>query len=598
MRRFPSLLVLAATAVTFSACNEEVVQPRVDPPEASEARKPRSELRPDFVLTLLHNNDGESELLPDGAYGGIGRFARTVAELKAEAVSGCPGRPVKVPGQPAQPRPPCDVILLSSGDNILAGPQFSASLDKGIPFFDAIALDRIGYDALAIGNHELDFGPDVLADFIEGFQENPAPFLSANLDVSPEPRLAALEPEGRIASSTIVKVRSDRIGIIGATTPRLREISSPRNIVVLEDVAQAILSEVGTLRQKQVDKIILIAHLQSIEEDLALIPMLDEVDVVVAGGGDELLANPGDRLIPGDESEVGGPYPLIAQDMDGTDVPVITTSGQYRYVGRLRIVFNRAGEILSVQGGPVVVEGEADPEIVAEVEAPVAAAVADLQAEVIGSTEVVLDGRRSQVRTVETNEGNLIADALRWQADQLAAEFGVPSPDVALQNGGGIRNDSEFGPGPVTTFDTFDFLPFPNFVAVFPAIGRADFLAILENAVSRVEFTDGRFAQVSGFSFTFDPSAPAGSRVVDVVLDGGELLVSGGSVVPGPDLSLATIDFLARGGDGYPFGGAPFTSLGVTYQQALADYIQVELGGTVTAADYPAGGEGRITRVP
>jgi 5'-nucleotidase len=212
------------------------------------------------------------------------------------------------------------------------------------------------------------------------------------------------------------------------------------------------------------------------------------------------------------------------------------------------------------------------------------------------------------VRTVETNQGNLNADALLWQARQLAGQFGVPEADVALQNGGGIRNDSIIPAGEITQLDTFDMLPFPNFVSVFEDLGRENLKEILENAVSRVEFTDGRFAQVAGLRFRYDPDGiaqeldadgnvvTAGTRVREVVLmdEPQTVLVADGEVVPGEGITLATIDFLARGGDQYPFRGQPFTILGVSYQQALASYITDGLGGLITAADYPAGGEGRI----
>jgi 5'-nucleotidase len=88
-----------------------------------------------------------------------------------------------------------------------------------------------------------------------------------------------------------------------------------------------------------------------------------------------------------------------------------------------------------------------------------------------------------------------------------------------------------------------------------------------------------------------------GTRVQSVVLDDGTPIVVAGSVVPGAALTIATIDFLARGGDQYLFRGAPFKSVGVTYQQALENHIEMTLGGLITAADYPEGGEGRITRI-
>jgi 5'-nucleotidase len=211
---------------------------------------------------------------------------------------------------------------------------------------------------------------------------------------------------------------------------------------------------------------------------------------------------------------------------------------------------------------------------------------------------------------METNEGNLIADSFLYQATKLAASFGVEVPQVALQNGGGIRNDSVIPAGPITELDTFDMVPFANFLSVVEDVPAAQFKEILENAVSRIPLADGRFAQVSGFRLTYDASAQAqvvddagnvltpGFRVKEVELDNGTQIVTNGIVVLGaPNVSIATNDFSARGGDQWPFRGAPFTTIGVTYQQALSNYIQGPLGGLITSADYPEGGEGRITRL-
>ena len=199
----------------------------------------------------------------------------------------------------------------------------------------------------------------------------------------------------------------------------------------------------------------------------------------------------------------------------------------------------------------------------------------------------------------------------------MALEYGVAPPDVAFQNGGGIRNDAVLPNGQIRELDTFDMAPFSNLVTILENISRGQFKEVLENAVSRVvegdtEGGSGRFAQVSGFSFEWSESGTAqaldpdatvavpGARVQRVVLDDGTVIVDGGAVMPGPALTVATIDFLARGGDQYPYRGAPFTILGVSYQQALANYLQdpAGLNGTVTAGDYPLGGEGRIKRQP
>lgn len=561
-------------------------------------------------LTLLHNNDAESQLLNAGSgledFGGVARFATLVAALKAEATSGGEEHAT-------------GVLLVSSGDNFLAGPEFNASLEMGPPFFDAIALDKIGYDAIALGNHEFDFGPDVLADFLSGFT-SPPPIVNGNLDFSLEARLQELVDMGRIVRILVVDVAGEQVGIVAVTTPLLRAISSPRNVQIDPDIVGVIQAGVDELESMSINKIILLSHLQSIDEDLALIPQIRGVDIAVAGGGDELLANEGDLLIPGDESQVFGSYPLMAEDSEGKMVPVITTSGAYRYVGRLVSGFDAEGNLVLLdmeKSGPVRVSGTGedavvpDADVLAMVSDPVAAAVADLAANVIATSEVNLDGLRSGVRGGETNEGNLIADALLSEATRLADAFGVPTPQVALQNGGGIRNDSIIAAGDITELDTFDMLPFTNFVSVVPNIPPEQFKEILENAVSRVEFGDGRFAQISGFELLYDLKGVAqtvdsdgnvtgaGTRVRRVTLNDGTPIVMAGRVVDGaPPVDIATIDFLARGGDQYPFGGAPFTALGVTYQQALRNFIErpVEeggLGGLISAAQYPEGGEGR-----
>lgn len=568
-----------------------------------------------FTLTILHNNDGESHLLnapgnPD--FGGIARFKTLVDDLRADALDGRGKR---------------GVVTLSSGDNFLAGPEFTASLEKGAPFYDSIALSKVGYDAMAIGNHEFDFGPDVLADFIEGFGSNASrrpPFVSANLDVSGEPRLAELADDGTIVKRAVVKERGERIGIVGATTPLLPAISSPRNVKALEDVSGIVQDQVDTLTRQGVDKVILISHLQDVNEDRALVPMLSDVDVAIAGGGDELLANPDDPLVPGDtvstDPATGDPltYPLTAEDADGTTVPIVTTAGDYKYVGRLVVDFDKHGHVTDVEdsSGPVRVSGvapdavEPNQWLVDNVVDPVQAYVDALAQNVLATSQVALEGRRDPgVRTQETNEGDLLADALLWAGQQRASDFGVVEPDVALQNGGGIRNNNLIPAGELTELTTFAIAPFSNFVSVVPDVPRAQFKEILENAVSSMPSADGRFAQVAGFEFTYNTSGTAqlvdndgtvltpGNRVQDVTLDDGTVIVQDGAVVDGPGIAIATNDFSARGGDQYPFRGLPFTTVGVTYQQALADYLVDGLSGVVSSADYPEGGEGRITRL-
>lgn len=181
--------------------------------------------------------------------------------------------------------------------------------------------------------------------------------------------------------------------------------------------------------------------------------------------------------------------------------------------------------------------------------------------------------------------------------------------DVALQNGGGIRNNTLIPAGDITELTTFDIAPFANFVTIVEDISRGQFKEIMENAVSGAPTAEGRFAQIAGFEMVYDPDGTAqtldddgnvvtpGTRVVSLTLDDGTAIVENGIVVAGDPVSVATIDFLARGGDQYPFRDAPFTTVGVSYQQALSNYIVDALGGVISQADYPEGGEGRIGTV-
>lgn len=571
-------------------------------------------------LTILHNNDGESQLINAGSgeledFGGAARFA-TLAQREKFKGYFSHGRARRAGS-----------LLLSSGDNFLAGPEFNASLENDF-FFDSLLYDILGYDAVILGNHDFDFGPDILQRYIEQSFRRQVKYVSANLDFSAEPGLQGLVDRGKIVASKIVRRCGLRIGIIGATTENLPFISSPRNVVP-GDVLEAVLAEIDRLQRRRVTVFILVSHLQDIDEDLNLLPQLPAIDIAIAGGGDELLANEGDLLVPGDVLDPDLPYPVMAQNADGVQVPVVTTAGNYKYLGRLVTRFDRRGNLLAVdsgKSGPLRVAGGDNPDAVrssglvqALIVDPVQASVDELAQITIGTTEVGLDGARVNVRATETNLGNLVADGLRESATQFAVSESLPLPDVALVNGGGIRNDDVRGPGNLTVLDTFDISPFGNIVSIVPDIPREQFKEIMENAVARVDgsnpFPDeqggtGRFAQISGFTMTWDANETpqllneddasvvrAGSRVRQLTLDDGTVIVQNGNVVAGAAITIATADFLARGGDQYPFRDATIINTGVTDQQQLRDYIENTLGGTVTAAQYPEGGSNRNTRL-
>ncbi len=605
-----------------------------EPPGHSQANLGK---KPDFRLTLLHNNDGESKLATGDSvagFGGAARFTTVVERLRAAAVEDPQGRENR-----DKPRG-TGTLLVSSGDNFLAGLALLTGFQSGPPWPDAVVANALGYDAMTIGNHEFDFGQARLAEYIDGVDDD-IPFISANLGFEGT-LLEELADEGRIAPSVIVERDGERIGVIGLTTPDITSISSPGNVRVERDLAPIVNGQVDELESRGVDKIIVSAHLQGIAADEALIPLVRGVDVWIAGGGDDLLANPDDTLIPGDVAV--GSYPKIVGDATGAGVLVVSTAGEYKYVGRLTADFDKQGRVTGYddgRSGPVRVSGRpTDPDFAPEdafVKAnavdPVAAFSASLASQPNGTTELAL--RRTvtvtndPIRRRESGYGSLVADSFLWKAQQLAAlDPQIDVPQVGLTNGGGIRADIDAGP--INKAETFAALPFFNQIVVVENIGCEQLRQVLERAYSGLPGITGQFAHLAGMRVEVDPSRPAivvnlaanpvtittpGQRVRNLWLTNGtpqntaddsQMIANGTAVAGCPTVDLATTDFSARDGDAYPFRtqGLTFIPVGALYNQAFEDYIvaptaQGGLGGTVTAARYPesppAGAVRRIT---
>lgn len=596
----------------------------------------------DFTLTILHNNDGESDLFSykgSADYGGIARF-KSAMDAHHDFYSNI--------GH--------GVIEVFAGDSFLAGPEFQASLDSGVPgartFYDALALSRIGYDAFAIGNHEMDFGPDVLAEFIRDAQTtNPSLYLSANLDFTNEADMLAQQVAGNVAKSAVVDVPTasgvKKVGIIGATTDNLPFISSPRDTII-SAVASSVNTEIATLQGQSVDAIVLVSHLQGIATDETLVPLLNAgIDVIVAGGGDELLVtttanSPRDtygaaapasvidtEVYLGDDGLIGGvdgnaddavegDYPTVStqSDLGGNNIPIVTGAGSYGYLNRLTLNFTGSGVTVEPTSNPALIVSNTadvtngfaeDADVVADI-TPVQTFLNVLATTVIGNTGVTLPQSSNLIRSDERAVGNLAADAYLAKAQELASEFGVDSPQIAMANGGGIR--APIPAGDITLQTTFNVSPFGNFVAIVEDVTTADLKLLLENCYSKTIDADagndvdpqrqgsgtGRFAQIAGMSVVYDISKTAlvldggneqittpGVRIISATLDDNTPLIVDGVPQAGT-VDIAMPAFVAAGGDQwfrytkdgptwYTSADYTFTILGVTDQQALADFI-------------------------
>ena len=592
----------------------------------------------EVTLTLLHNNDGESALLPL-------TNAVEVDGITVEVpVAGIAGFGAVVEREIAQARAAGNAVLaVYAGDAYLSSAAFLCGQREDAPFFDAVAQSAIPYDAHVIGNHEFDSTPDVFERFVRSFEDQP--FLSSNLDFSGEPGFADLVDEDGLIEASVAGGRpigrsmivddpatGARFGLVSATTPSLTRISIPRDVTVTPDLpatAAAVQAEIDRLLALGVNKIVFVSHLQDLANDVAVIGLLRGVDIAVSGGGNDLLQSPAVgaslQLLPGEGAPVAGEYPLETAGADDRTVYIVTTAGNYKYAGRLDAVFNAAGEVERIETAtsyprPVVPESEAaaavgfadtvapDPALVATIEEPVTDCLAGFASTTIATTEVLLDVSRAGLRGGESNAGNLIADSFLHAYDRAAATLGLPergpgNPVIAVVNSGGIRQNagdtlptSGSAPGDIFLVNTLDVLPFPNAVSVVQDVSPSDLKALFEVSGARYPAASGAFLQIAGITAVYDPSRAAGSRVVSLTLAGGAPLVADGEIVEGaPAVTVVTSSFVANGGDGYEVLGANPNQLQIlaTYEQALREYLQ-DLG-TVSANDprYAPGGEGR-----
>ncbi|MGA1242062.1 MAG: bifunctional metallophosphatase/5'-nucleotidase [Ilumatobacteraceae bacterium] len=628
------------------------------------------------TLTLLHNNDGESSLdtstLRSGTvtyrYGGIAAFKAVFDREKADA---------RKAGNA--------VFGVYAGDSFLASKTLicsqPADTTSKVKPYDALALRQVGYDALVLGNHEFDYAPSFLSRYLRTFAKDgkpTIPVLSGNMDFKDEPDLSDLiGPTGQTSNKAAPgknisqwmiytdEVTGAKFGIVTAVTPLLATISSPGKSKLLtgniDAVAARLQRQINAMQKMGVNKIILVSHLQDLNNDKALVAKLRGVDVAVGGGGDELLQSDyvsnTVELLPGESAPVGT-YPTNVTDAAGKVVPIVTTSGNYKYVGRVDVRFDKKGNVAEV------VQATSYPRRVIPTSGEsVGLGITDavspdffLQTKVIGAlngclssfnvpfakSDVLFNTARGSatapgVRTVETNGGNLVADSFVYLYDQVATREGFPArsatnPVVAVQNGGGIRQNagdllpvSGAAPGTINRGNTFDLLPFDNRFSVFSNMTAAQLKEVFERSCAIGTSGGGQFLQISGLKVTCKRSGTAqvvgtppaglqygavttaGSRVTSLSLSDGTKLVDNGTVVAGaPAVDVITNSFTAVGGDNFPtFGAAASKVLGYSYEEALYRYLLSFPKGadglpTVPASDarYKSGGEGRITWVP
>ncbi|MEL7464723.1 MAG: 5'-nucleotidase C-terminal domain-containing protein [Pseudomonadota bacterium] len=493
----------------------------------------------DYRLTILHINDLHSRIEP------ISRFDGTCS-AEDDAEGKCFGGMARVKTFLDERRAALE------GENVLtldAGDQFQGSLFystyKGT--VAAVMMNAIGFDAMAVGNHEFDDGPEVLSQFMDIVQ---FPVISGNTSVFFEPSL-----KDKLDGYVILDVGGEKIGVVSVLAADTDETSSPGPNVAFSDEVRYLQSIVPEIESQGANKIIALTH-AGFNKDLEIAEKVPGIDVVVGGHSHTYLS--------ASDPKRDGAYPTWVTNADGTLVPVVQAYAYSKYVGELTIDFDDAGNVLFADGDTHVLDASVTPDAeMASQIASLAAPIQELMNKVVAETSAPIDGDRGSCRAGECEMGVLVAEAM---LDKVADQGAT----IAIQNGGGLR--ASIDAGEVTMGEVLTVLPFQNTLATFKLSG-AGIVSALENGVSQIEDGGGRFPQVAGMRYAFDPAAAPGGRITEVQVKAGD---GWAAIDPDAVYSVVTNNYMRGGGDGYKIfatDGIDAYDFGPGLEQVVADYL-------------------------
>jgi 5'-nucleotidase len=454
-------------------------------------------------ITVIHTNDTHSRLIGTNTEIGFAKIATLIKEAKE-----------------ANP----NTLVLDAGDTLHGMPIVNISKGE-----NAIkVLEAAGYDYMTLGNHDFNYGKERLFELRDMSQVG---MLSANI----------VDENGEYIFTPYVieEVGDVKVGIYGLSTPDTVILTNPNNVVglVFKDPIEVSKEMVEELEDKT-DVIIALAHLGLDESSTltskALAQEVEGIDLIIDGHSHSMLE---------------------AGQLENNTL-IVQTKNYGQNLGYIDIEILE-GEVTGITARLLAAADTADvvpdPDLQKIIE-DIEAANAEVFNEVIATTGVYLDGVRENVRTKETNLGNLSADAAR----------AATGADIAFVNGGGIREDIPVGD--ITKGKIAAIFPFGNTIEVKKITG-ADLKAMLEWSVSDYPAAKGAFLQVSGLEFSFDPAKEAGSKVV-------EILVGGEAFDEAKEYTVAINDFMSTGGDGYAML-ADYDVLAIygTYEEIIIDYL-------------------------
>lgn len=505
-------------------------------------------------LVILHTNDMHGYLQASDSCLGIGAVAQLKEDYEGQGY---------------------DVLLMDAGD-YLQGSAF-ANLTQGESVVEV--MNAAGYDAAALGNHEFDYGSDVLEKRIS---EMDFPALAANITVD-----ATGEP---FTDQNAVFTLSDgtKVGVFGLDTPTTGTASAPKNTAGLsfdkgEELYAAAQTQIDELKGQGCSIIVCLGHLGEIQSNDGN----NAENIVANTSGLSVVIDGHDHLVEN----------RTVKDKEGNDVLIAETGYYLKNIGILTYEDGKFTESLAEVG---TYKGS-DPEL----EKMIADATAEVEAsmqEVVAVTDFELYGEAAPGnRDRETNLGDFATDAIYWQVSQADT-----APDAVVLNGGAIR--ASIKAGEIKLLDIHNVFPFNNQLCTVKVTG-AQLLEALEAATQYSPEPMGAFPQVSGITYTLDTTVPyekgelyPGTTYYAPAAPGSRITISevgGKEFDPEAIYTIATIEFVATGGDTYycfaEAGAKTLMYVGYLDYEGMINYMKTELEGSIPEIYEET--QGRITVV-
>uniref|UniRef100_A0A6B0VEZ0 5'-nucleotidase n=1 Tax=Ixodes ricinus TaxID=34613 RepID=A0A6B0VEZ0_IXORI len=506
---------------------------------ATSLAAPRRADEKGFTITVLHTNDIHSHFLQSdkrggncteekaqnlSCYGGVARILTKVREIKKEEKN---------------------TFFFNAGD-FYQGTVWYTVLKYNIV---SVAMENMMYDAVCLGNHEFDDGPEGLAPFLERMKSANVTVLGTNLETKDEPALNGIE----VLKSIVYEINGVKMGVMGVVTTETLTIAKPGKIEILDEI-DSVKKEIENLKNRSVKIFALISHV-GYQKDKEIAQKVEDLHFIVGGHTNTFLYNGTGAKGPGGET-IEGDYPTVVAR--NGKVALVTQDYWFgKYLGYLKLHFSSEGELKGWEGNPILLnQSIEEDQCMLEILEPFKEEVRKAGEEYIGISKVELEADNKTCRLKECNMVNLIADSfLAYYADRNST---IPQAwsnvNAAVVNAGITRTSIQ--QGIIRRRDIMAAMPFESSLVVLTMNGT-QLRQMFVHGISKFTWyndPEGSFLQVSGMRVVYDFKNTNSSEIVTL-----EILCANCSIPkyepvdPDETYKIVTTSFIAGGGDGFKF---------------------------------------------